>query len=249
MKMNNITLAKRIREEQEIICRPYNVDVYLNYTDTKATIDKNGIKHYPYDSRSEYTQGLNSDKSSNPIRKKQNTPVNRSFLQLCSDEQLIWYNGKNFHNNCSFYVDDSRTDPNSIYDFYVTITPKFETNSTEQDLLNLTKICFRQAQYYINPKNRHKIKDPSTLPNVEINVCKEYHTYKHLHIVIRAMSVRDFKVFIYFLFNIYRAKFPYADIEYHNLICTEVTEYYTVPQAERTLFTKDIFRIKLKSSN
>lgn len=67
---------------------------------------------------------------------------------------------------------------------------------------------------------------------------------KHLHIVIRAMSVRDFKVFIYFLFNIYRAKFPYADIEYHNLISTEVTEYYTLPQAIRTLFSKDIFRIK-----
>ena len=83
MKMNNITLAKRIREEQEIICRPYNVDVYLNYTDTKATIDKNGIKHYPYDPSLEYTQGLNSDKSSKPIRKKQNTPVNKSFLKLC----------------------------------------------------------------------------------------------------------------------------------------------------------------------
>ena len=78
MKMNNITLAKRIREEQEIIYRPYNVDMYLNYTDTEVTIDKNRIKHYPYDSSLEYTQGLNSNKSSNPIRKKQNTPVNKS---------------------------------------------------------------------------------------------------------------------------------------------------------------------------
>ena len=64
MKMNNITLAKRIREEQEIIYRPYNVDMYLNYTDTEVTIDKNRIKHYPYDSSLEYTQGLNSNKSS-----------------------------------------------------------------------------------------------------------------------------------------------------------------------------------------
>lgn len=43
MKMNNITLAKRIREDQEIVYRPYNVNVYLNYTDTKVTIDKEGI--------------------------------------------------------------------------------------------------------------------------------------------------------------------------------------------------------------
>lgn len=244
MKMNNITLAKRIREEQEIIYRPYNVDVYLNYTDPKATTDENGIKHYPYDSRLEYTQGLNSNKSSKPIRKKQNTPVNKSILPLQSDEQLIWYNGKNFHNNCSFYVDDSRTDPNSLFDFYITITPKFETNSTEQDLLNLTKICFRNAQKYINPKNKHRINDVSTVPNVEINVCKEYNTYVHLHIVIRAMCVRDFKVLIYFLFNIYRSKFPYADIEYHNLICTETNDDYNEYQIIRTLFTKDIFDIK-----
>ena len=246
MKMNNITLAKRIREEQEIIYRPYNVDVYFNYTDTKATIDENGIKRYPYDSKLEYTQGLNSNKSSKPIYKKQNQPVNKSILPLQSDKQLIWYNGKHFQNTCSWYLDNNAKpiDPSSIFDFYVTITPPFENNSTEQNLLNLTKICFRNAQKYINPKNKHRINDVSTLPNVEINVCKEYHTYKHLHIVIRAMSVREFKVFIYYLFNIYRAKFPYADIEYHNLICTETNDDYNERQIIRTLFTKDIFRIK-----
>ena len=103
---------------------------------------------------------------------------------------------------------------------------------------------FSPSTNYINPKNKHRINDVSTLPNVEINVCKEYNTYVHLHIVIRSMSVREFKVFIYFLFNIYRAKFPYADIEYHNLICTETNDDYNERQIIRTLFTKDIFSIK-----
>ncbi len=244
--MNNNMLAKRIREEQELVYRPYNVYEPLNDTDINVTIDENGIKHYPYVSKSAYTQGLNSNKSSKAIRKKQNIPVNKSILPLRSDEQLIWYHSRRFHNKCSWYIDDDENPipPNCLFDFYVTITPSFETRSTEQDLLNLTKICFRNAQNYINQRNKHRINDLTTLPDVEINVCKECHTYTHLHIVIRAMSVREFKVLIYFLFNIYKAKCPSADIEYHNLILAPVAINYTIPQIERTLFTKDIFCLK-----
>lgn len=116
MRMNNNMLAKRIREEQELVYRPYNVDEPLNDTDTNVTIDKNGIKHYPYNPKFAYTQGLNSNKSSKAIRKKQNIPVNKSILPLQSDEQLIWYHAKHFQNKCSWYIDDDENpiDPNSI---------------------------------------------------------------------------------------------------------------------------------------
>ena len=82
MKMNNITLAKRIRAEQEIVYRPYNIDVYLDNTDTEVTIDKDGVKHYPYDPRLEYAQGLNSNKSNKPIHKRHPKLVDTSNKPL-----------------------------------------------------------------------------------------------------------------------------------------------------------------------
>ena len=42
--MNNNMLAKRIREEQELVYRPYNVDEPLNDTDTNVKVDKKRIK-------------------------------------------------------------------------------------------------------------------------------------------------------------------------------------------------------------
>lgn len=237
--MNNTLLAKRIREEQEMIYRPYNVDIPED--SEKVLPDEDGVKHYPFNSKLAQAQGLNSYKSNKPIRKKNQPSVNQSCLSLLSDNQLQWFNSPNFHNKCSYYVDDDRSNASSLFDFFVTITPPYENRSTEQDLLNLTKICLRKSQSHINPKNRHRINDATTLPNVQINVCKECNTYVHLHIVLKAMSVRDFKVLIYFLFNIYRAKFPRADVEYHNSICNETTEHYTSKQIIRTLFTKDVF--------
>ena len=67
MRIDKITLAELIREEQETCSRPYNTDKYT--TDT-YTLKKDGIKLYSYDSRLEHTQGLNSNKSSKPIFKK-----------------------------------------------------------------------------------------------------------------------------------------------------------------------------------
>lgn len=242
--MNNALLAKRIREEQEMIYRPYNIDIPEDLK-TDVFPDADGVKRYPFDSKLAQAQGLNSYKSSKPIRKKIQSSVNRSCLRLLSDDQLRWFNSPRFHNNCSYYVDDTRCDPNNLFDFFITITPSYESRSTERDLLNLTKICLKKSQNYINPKNRHRINDVTTLPNVEINVCKEYNTYVHLHVVIKTMSVRDFKVFIYFLFNIYRSKSPHTDIEYHNSICNDITESYVSKQVIRTLYTPDVFNIHL----
>jgi hypothetical protein len=237
MLINKITLAELIREEQETCSRPYNTDKYT--TDT-YTLKKDGIKLYSYDSRLEHTQGLNSNKSSKPIFKKIKKSINQSFLKLRNDDQLCWFNGKYIRNKCSYYLEfDDRF--STIYDFYVTITPPFESKNTEQDLLNLTKISFRQAQYYINPDNRHKLRDKTTLPQVTINVCKEAYTYTNLHIIIYDTSIRDFLVLLYHLYHIFRANYSNADIEYHNLISTEHTEIYTDKQVVRTLFTADIF--------
>ena len=262
MKMNRQELGRRIREEQELIQRPYNVDLHLLKNNEEVTTSEDGIKRYKYDESTEYTQGLNSNKSKHHIPKKRtrlvdthNQPlpdylhladvsINKSILPLQSDKQLVWYNSPRFKENCSYYVDDDRSDSNAVYDFYVTITPSYENHSTEQDILNLMKISLRKAQYYLNQKNRHRIKDITTLPDVQINVCKEDDTYIHLHNVMKHMKVRDFKVFIYYLYHVSKAMKSKVDIEYHNSICNETTEDYTDHQILRTLFTKDVFGLK-----
>ncbi len=171
-------------------------------------------------------------------------PLSESIPKLLSDEQLCWYNSPIFKITCSYCIDNEKTDPNSLFDFYITITPPYENSSIEQQLLKLTNLSFRQSQYYINPRNRHKIKDISTLPNVKINVCKEYNTSIHLHIIIQSMSIRDFKILIYFLFWAFRkSSISKTDIEYHNSICNETSEDYTNRQIIRTIFTKDIFGV------
>lgn len=258
MKMNRKVLGKRIRSEQESIHRPFNVDLFLVDTGTEVPINRDGIKCYKYDESPEYKQGLNSDKTNHIIHKKhprlvdtRNKPlpdylyvadisINKSILPLQSDEQLIWYHSPKFKDDCSYYLDDN-INPNTTFNFYVTITPSFENNSTEQNLLNLMKISLRKAQYYINPMNRHKIKDTSTLPDVKVNVCKEFGTIIHLHSILKHMSVRDFKVFIYYLYNVSKVMKSKVDIEYRNSICNETTEDYTDHQILRTIFTKDIF--------
>lgn len=228
-KQERLNLAIRIKDEQESF--HHQTIGELTFPTTHIT--------YSYNDRLERAQGLNSCKSNSPICTKAKQSINESITRLTKDEQLQFWNTKKFHNHCSYYIMDASL--NEVYNFEITITPPYNNHRIINDILCLTKISFKKAQWYINPQNRHRLIDTSTLPQIEINLCKEDDTYYHLHITIKKQTIREFKTLLYFLFFIFKAKHPSVDIEYHNLICRKAMDEYVKKQVEQTLFTKDVF--------
>jgi len=197
--------------------------------------------------RSKDSLGLNSSKSSKPIKHKEKV-LNQIIKEVKTFDILpeLYRRDNKIQNTCDrdlikrFLFNELPED--DVRTYFVSLSCSHPNPTT---LKNIVKKACQYAEENLHPEyNKHHIRNESLLPKIDCHICKQ-ETY-HLHIYFWNMKFKDFLCYINCLSYLFIKVYPYAlrPVEYHNLIDEDIGNLYAEPQSIELLTEKEIFRIK-----